>query len=404
MLRLLQRSGSVPSSIELRVQSLRLRAVELRCFPASVLKLPGQGFSNFDVKRAAATEANVAARATLASDAAGAGAPRSDLLALLKELKATPPLQEDSSGVLARLEASGPSLQRHLVHGDISERLELLRAIADLGTLPGRPYPIAVYLLFFLEEYVEMLETLRDGETIADRAAEIREVLLCFHRAGLSPDRLKLIYGHIEREFPQFEAAGALLPMPPAVRLCHTMLATGLSSAPAVQVLLRAALREPLLHVADDSQELRLLKTIEMLVRLDFLHTQEHLSPDVTEYLSVVRNLRYYDRELRRDTPLSYQMAYFLRKHGFPAKRQMLGPYTLKVCDPEERINFEPVEERTWRSGLVEEPPMRKKRHLEAVGWRSIEVHANSWKELPDYDAKALFIRQLLKDNELLSL
>ena len=57
-----------------------------------------------------------------------------------------------------------------------------------------------------------------------------------------------------------------------------------------------------------------------------------------------MRDLRFYDRELRRDTKLSYQMAYFLRKHGFPAKRKMLGPYALKICDPAERINFEPLE------------------------------------------------------------
>lgn len=32
-----------------------------------------------------------------------------------------------------------------------------------------------------------------------------------------------------------------------------------------------------------------------------------------------------------RDTTLSYQLAFFLRKHGFPAKRKMLGPYALKA-------------------------------------------------------------------------
>merc|ERR1719382_2312913 len=173
-----------------------------------------------------------------------------------------------------------------------------------------------------------------------------------------------------------------------AVRLCHTMLATSQSSAQAVTVLLRAALREPLVHVADDSIELRFLKMIEMLIRLDYLHTQEQLPSDVSEYLSVVRSLRFYDRELRRDTALSYQLAFFLRKHNFPSKRHMLGPYSLKVCDPEERINFEPVEERSWRPGMVEEPPDRKRRHLEAVGWRHIEVHASTWQKLDNYDEK----------------
>lgn len=294
-------------------------------------------------------------------------------------------------------------MQRALVEGPVSERLTVLRELSQLGILPGRPYPIGAYLLIFLEEYAgRELGALRDGETIAARAAELREVLRCFHLAGLGTDRLRLIYEHIKQEFPQFEAAGALLPMPAAVRLCHTMMATGQSSSSAAAVLLRAALREPLLHVADDAVELRLLKMVEMLVRLDYLHTQEQLPKDVTEYLSVVRSLRYYDRELRRDTPLSYQLAFFLRKHQFPSKRHMLGPYALKVCDPEERINFEPVGERHFRANLPEEPMARKKRHLEAVGWRSFEVSAQTWERLETYEAKAAFVRKMLKDNDLL--
>eukprot|EP00930_Biecheleria_cincta_P005522 TRINITY_DN106455_c0_g1_i1.p1 TRINITY_DN106455_c0_g1~~TRINITY_DN106455_c0_g1_i1.p1 ORF type:complete len:404 (-),score=75.25 TRINITY_DN106455_c0_g1_i1:4-1215(-) len=347
-----------------------------------------------------------AAQVASAEAAVGEATPVGELISFLQELRRAPLSEDekDPEGPLARYDAAGTSLQRRLIDGEISDRVSVLKALAELGTVPGRPFPIAVHFLFFLEEYVDILETLRDGETIADRATELREVLLCFHRAGLSPDRLKQIYAHIERDFPQFEAASALLPMPAAVQLCHTMLATGLSSPAAVLVLLRSALREPLLHVADDSQELRLLKTIEILIRLDYLHTQEQMTPDVLEYLSVIRDLRYYDRELRRETALSYQMAYFLRKHGFPAKRKMLGPYVLKVCDPDERINFEPVEERNWRFGLVEEPPARKKRHLEAVGWRCIEVQAATWRNLPTYDAKAGYIRQLLKDSELLTL
>merc|ERR1712232_1471895 len=138
-----------------------------------------------------------------------------------------------------------------------------------------------------------------------------------------------------------------------------------------------------------------------MLVRLDFLHTQEKLPPDVAEYLAVLRSLRYYDSELRRDTALSYQLAFFLRKHNFPAKRQMLGPYVLKVCDPKERINFEPVEERQWRPGMREEPPARKRRHLEAIGWRHIEVTTSEWNALETYDAKAAHVRKLLKDHDM---
>ena len=52
------------------------------------------------------------------------------------------------------------------------------------------------------------------------------------------------------------------------------MLACGLSAPGAVIVLLRSALRRPLLEVPDDAQELRLLKAIEMLLRVDFLFTQ----------------------------------------------------------------------------------------------------------------------------------
>lgn len=157
------------------------------------------------------------------------------------------------------------------------------------------------------------------------------------------------------------------------------------------------------MYFSDDSVELRKLKMIEMLLRVDFLHTLETLTPDVSEYLAIVRDLRYYDREIRRDTVLSYQLAYFLRKHRVPVRRQMLGPYALKVCDLKERINFEPVEDITHRHGMPETPFARKRRHLEAVGWRHIEVHGRAWSKLPDYKAKANSVRQLLKENDLLA-
>jgi len=287
-------------------------------------------------------------------------------------------------------------------HGTPRERVSLLGDLATLATIPGRPYGIAKHFLVFLENYAAELDTLRDGETIAERADELQGVLKCFHVAGIHTARLSMIYGHIERDFPRIEASGALLPMPAALRLCHLMLSTGLSSPQAVIVLLRATLREPLMHFSDDSVELRLLKMVEMLLRVDFLTTQEQLPREVVEYLSVVRNLRYYDQALRRDTPLSYQLAFFLRKHGFPCKRHMVGPYALKVCDPKERVNFEPVEVRDCRFGMPELPTARKKRHLEAVGWRYIEVSDAKWRELETYEAKAAHVRQLMKAHDML--
>lgn len=295
-------------------------------------------------------------------------------------------------------------LRRELSTGKLNTRLELVRLLSQLGSLPGRPYSVGGHLLFFVEEYVGRLGPLRDGETIMDRASELRNILRWFHAAGVTAERLRQVYDHIAQDFPQFEQAGALLPMADAVNLCHTMLATGQSSAPAVIVLIRSALREPLMHVADDAQELRLLKMIEMLIRLDYLHTQEQLPEDVSEYLSVVRDIRYYDRELRRDTALSYQLAFFLRKHGFPSKRHMLGPYALKVCDLEERINFEPVSKRTFATGLPEDPPARQRRHLEAVGWRNFQVHEETWEKLETYEAKAAHVRNILKENDLIDI
>jgi len=324
-----------------------------------------------------------------------------ELLALLSDLRAAPVVGEAEQ---ARLQAASGPLQGALVEAAVPERIALLQGIADLGCITGRPYSVGLYFRFFFEAYADVLETLRDGETIADRAGELRTVLRCFHRAGIATDRMRIIYSHVESEFPRLESAGALLPMPAAVRLCHTMLATGLSSAPAVTVLLRSALREPLMSIADDAIELRLLKMIELLLRVDFLHTQERLPRDVTEFLAVVRDLRYYDRNLRRETPLSYQLAYFLRKHNFPAKRHMFGPYALKVCDPEERVNFEPVEDRRFRFGMIEEPPIRKQRHLEAVGWRSIPVCGIKWNELETHEAKAAHVRNLLKEHSMISL
>jgi len=319
------------------------------------------------------------------------------LLTLLQELR------QAETPQISRLEAVNAQLTKGVVDWPLEDRLELIRGMSRLGAVPGRPYPIGNYFLMFLEEYGPNLGALRDGETIWDRADELRDVLRSFHQAGIGTERLRLIYEHVEHEFPRFEAAGALLPMPEAVQLCHTMLSTGQSSSGAIIVLLRSALREPLVTVADDAIELRLLKMIEILIRLDYLHTQEQLPRDVSEYLSVVRDLRYYDRAIRRDTALSYQLGFFLRKHGFPSKRHMLGPYALKVCDPEERINFEPAEEREFRPGMTEAPTARKRRHLEAVGWRTFEVHASEWEELATYERKAAHIRSMLKENDLLS-
>lgn len=347
----------------------------------------------------------VGARRCLA--AAAASADRADnnpeeLLAFLEELHHPDLAVADGP---QRLEAAGAALTSALISAEPRKlRLKLLRAVANLGAMPGRPYRVGDALLTFLESFTEDLEVLRDGETITARAASLREVLYCFHLANLSAERLRLIYEHIQRDFPQFEAAGALLPMPDAVRLCHTMLGTELSAAPAVVVLLRCALREPLMHYEDTATELRMLKMIELLLRVDFLHTQEQLPKDVAEYLSVVRSLRYYDPEIRRDTALSYQLAFFLRKHGFPAKRHMLGPYALKVCDPEARLSVEPLQARSFRSTMRETPAARKIRHLEAVGWRSISVHEEDWSALDGYAGKAAYVRSMLKENGLLEL
>lgn len=302
------------------------------------------------------------------------------------------------------MEAASKDIKVQIVEAPMNERLALLHALAELALVPGKPYSVAVYLLSFLEEFVEDLDVLAEKETIGDRADTLRAVFIAFHTAAINAERLRLLYEHIEHDFPRFEAAGALLPMPTAVRLCHTMLSTGLVSAPAVVVLLRSALREPLMHFTDTAVEMRLLKMIEMLLRVDFLVVQQQLPPDVVEYLSVVRSVRYYDRDLRRDTALSYQLAFFLRKHGFPSERHMLGPYVLKVCDPAERVSFEPLEASgAWREGF-ETPSDRKKRHLEAIGWRSIDVRAKDWDDLGNHDAKASFIRKLLKENQLLDL
>lgn len=337
------------------------------------------------------------ARAAATSSAAADHAGQADVLALLRQLCAAE--VPDLEGY----KAAEAQLQKAAVNAPVADRVAVLQGLAQLGSLPGRPYPVGNLFFIFLEEYVTLLGPLRDGETISDRADELRQVLTCFHHAGVGTERLRLLYEHIEHEFPRFENAGALLPMPAAVRLCHTMLATGQSSAPSIVVLLRSALREPLMHIKDDAVELRLLKMIEMLVRLDFLHTQEQLPKDVAEYLAIVRDIRYYDRELRRDTALSYQLAFFLRKHGFPSKRRMLGPYALKVCDPEERVNFEPVPDREFNPNMPEDPSSRKRRHLEAVGWRTFEVHERKWEELETYERKAAHIRTILKENDLLS-
>ncbi|KEP61716.1 UNVERIFIED_CONTAM: hypothetical protein HHA_267775 [Hammondia hammondi] len=192
------------------------------------------------------------------------------------------------------------------------------------------------------------------------------------------------------------------------------------------------------------SELLRLLKIVELTLRLDLPHTCSQLSPPALRVLGVIRDTPFVDPTLMTDNVLSYQLAHFLRKHRFPCERSMEGPYALRLADIERRLVVLPVDATdedpsrvcrhaaaALRDGSGEEAgddglqgkqrkageeatkslldalrPETKARltHLKELGWRVLVVHHRDWTALNSPLAKAKFVRSLLQRHGLIDL
>ncbi|CEL96972.1 unnamed protein product [Vitrella brassicaformis CCMP3155] len=249
------------------------------------------------------------------------------------------------------------------------------------------------------------------GEFGAPKPYELIRVFKAYSKARVSTELLRVLYDYVSRDLGEREGdggesgGGGLLTPALAIHLLATMLGTRLYTVQAIEKLLLVARRTHLGLWASDSVELRSLKWIEVSLRLDYAQTYAGLSKEALEYLSLVRDLKYTDRSLQHHTILSYQLAHFLAKHSFPCKREMVGPYALKVCDRDERVAFEPIEKVHVfpdSKGKLRHFTETKLRHLEAMGWKVYTVAFHEWGRLRDYQDKADFVRRLLRENGLL--
>ncbi|PFH33351.1 hypothetical protein BESB_085500 [Besnoitia besnoiti] len=185
------------------------------------------------------------------------------------------------------------------------------------------------------------------------------------------------------------------------------------------------------------SEALRLLKVVELTLRLDLPHTFAQLSPSALRVLATIRDTPFVDPTLVTDNVLSYQLAHFLRKHRFPCERSMEGPYALRLADLERRLVVVPLDAADEEPASVYRQPAASEKpngeaegegpeeapreassagvvlraetkarlaHLNELGWRVLVVHHRDWNLLNSQMAKARFVRNLLQKNGLIDL
>nr|CCA30166.1 hypothetical protein, conserved [Neospora caninum Liverpool]CEL71281.1 TPA: hypothetical protein, conserved [Neospora caninum Liverpool] len=166
-------------------------------------------------------------------------------------------------------------------------------------------------------------------------------------------------------EGPYLDAAGdvsalASLASPASLEPSRGALLNGRGASPAERILSFASRSEggskkgwSVRTLGTRSESLRLLKVVELTLRLDLPHTFSQLSPAALRVLGEIRDTPFVDPTLVTDSVLSYQLANFLRKHRFPCERSMEGPYALRLTDTERRLVVVPIDEGDEDPSLV---------------------------------------------------
>jgi len=213
---------------------------------------------------------------------------------------------------------------------------------------------------------------------------QIHRVILMFVKADYHiPEKMKPLYRYVE------QIPVNCLSTKTAITLTLDMLKFGRYSAGSIQTLLYTAMQ------ATEMGYLRELKLVEFYLRLDASDVLGCMEKDVLTYLNAIRDWEFaVPEELSRlNTATKYQLALFLGKHGFPNETMMVGPYALNLCDTSKRVAFEGA-----NAGET------KRRHLEALGWKVIEVQDAYWETLDTYQEKATYVRALLLAEGLLEI
>jgi len=229
---------------------------------------------------------------------------------------------------------------------------------------------------------------------------QVLTVLKAFSKAEVVTEKLRLLHAYVE----DMVESGAVSPSM-AIHLCHTMVCTRQFSAEAINALLSVACKTPLSTYGDDSHLMRALKTIECILRVDLPQTYSNLAARQMQFLNSVRDAHYADSEMSWNTATTYQVKHFLANHGFEAQSKMVGPFALRVCDPEQRIAFECLERVHFypSTNTLRFWPSLKFRHLEASGWRVLPIMAGEWRELGTAARREKYIRDLLISESLIA-
>lgn len=189
-----------------------------------------------------------------------------------------------------------------------------------------------------------------------------------------------------------------------SIHLLYTVITTRKYTLPIVDKLIGIARTLNLKEWSDTCIEMRSLKFIEIYIRLQLSQLFPNLSEDSLQFLANVRDFRYYDPSINHNTVLSYQVAHFLSKHNFPCKKEMVGPYALKLCDRQKRIAFECLEFINFfpSTRILKFFTKKKIEHLQLLGWKVFVIPYFKWNKLREYERKAMYVRRLLLNNKLI--
>lgn len=259
-----------------------------------------------------------------------------------------------------------------------------ISALASLGEMTSKlalpPYEgRTTFTLAFLDVYDESIRRKTPNEQSFE---EVFEVVRSLARLKFDVlERLKGIFRFAEQCIDEIHPHRAL-------DFLYLALHEGVIPASTMSIC------QPILHRVMQIPSVKDLdmasaKQIEIILRLDFPHQCSTFGKETMEFLTAVREatLPYEQPE---DTIVSYQLRYFLQNHECTMKCHAIGPYVLPLADPVRRICF------------LHDNETRRDRHLDALGWRIFYVGESLWRDLPNREAKARYVRNLLKENNLL--
>ncbi|CAD7923360.1 unnamed protein product [Amoebophrya sp. A120] len=268
----------------------------------------------------------------------------------------------------------------YFVHGkNLELKIHLLQQLTLISKFVPVPKSIFAAFMEIYNEYLSGDALMQPPKMVL---GQIRELVDLFHRFQWQiPEKMKSLYRYAETVAPVLDVKTALI-------TAHELLESRSYSETVIATLLHVPM-----HASSEVTELRLLKSIEMLIRLDTdgffsqlreqhqlqgeqrrefykqldlqncenkknkkdnnsknnagntnqgLEHQQYASTSakqLLDFLSAIQNWEYTPpkQELERCVVLN-QVAHFLEKHGFPCDWACVGPYALSLCDKARKV------------------------------------------------------------------